>query len=179
MSSQCSRRFVQKWHPHIKYQTRSVDFLVGSTAVVVVVVVGENFATFESVPGPVNLSRKKNNNKKNPVELVLTFSSFSPPSLSRVQQLSSGRQRWGAAGQGEEEQEQWQPQEGGGPEIPEPGGGAAGDPTAAAQDPQQARSRQKMVMRACVASRSDWLVCPDVSFDLHHRVVKCYTLYGN
>lgn len=88
------------------------------------------------------ISPGKKKKKKKPVELVLTFSSFSPPSLSRVQQLSSGRQRWGAAGQGEEEQEQWQPQEGGAPEIPEPGGGAAGDPTAAAQDPQQARSRR-------------------------------------
>lgn len=116
------------------------------------------------------ISPGKKTKKTKPVELVLTFSSFSPPSLSRVQQLSSGRQRWGAAGQGEEEQEQWQPQEGGDPEIPEPGGGAAGDPTPAAQDPQQARSRRKMVMRACVASRSDWLVCPDVSFELHREV---------
>lgn len=60
-----------------------------------------------------------------------------------MQQLPSGGQRWGAAGQGEEEQErpeQWQLQEGGGQEIPEPGGGAARDPAAAAQDPHQACS---------------------------------------
>lgn len=37
----------------------------------------------------------------------------------------------------------------------------------------------KMLVRACVASRSDWPVCPDASFELHHRVVKRYTLCGN
>lgn len=79
MSSQCSRRFVQKWHRHIKYQTKSVDFLVGSTAAVVVVVVGENFATYESVHGPVNLSQEKNNKKKNLLNSCSPFPLFLLP----------------------------------------------------------------------------------------------------
>lgn len=84
------------------------------------------------------------------IELLVTFFPLCFFFLSvcpHVQQLSSGGQRWGAAVQGEEEQErpeQWQRQEGRGQEIPEPGGGAAGDPAAAAaQEPHQVRSRQE------------------------------------